>query len=986
MRFILTGLFLTIILSAFGQYYQFDNYNNIDGLAQSQAKTMLQDQNGFIWIGTANGLSKFDSHEFVNYYKKDGLIDNSIYSLFEDSKKGLWVGMQGGISHHSGGRFTPYNFPEEIKNFRVLSITSIHSDTLILSTNGRGVVQFSINDNQFIYDIKNVDYVRKCVAYKDKLIIATTEGLFTLDANLKNKELLAPELKSISITDIEVVDENLWVSTFRKGVYKISDGKIRNYTEEQGLIYNNVRNIESNKGKIWFATIEGVSCFDGDSFLNLDASNGLENANIESLLSDTNGSLWLASKGQGIFRFTGWLFTTSIKNINSHSDIIMSICEDQENNLWLGSYGDGVAYLSPSDSLVEIPELGDGAVWSSLVDLSGKVWLGNTHGLKIYDHGEIRELKNENIFNGTRITSLIQDENQVIWIGHKEGLSSFDGQEFKAHGSELGIPIKRVRSIVHHDGILWVGNENGIYRFDGNFWSHFDEQNGLSDNDVNALAMDKYDRLWIGSKSGLDVMKDEIITRYDFKSRENDPVNILHLLDNQLMIGSNNGLHLLTIKENQNQGNSNIRHFNRSSGLPNLECNLNASYQTKSGNLYIGTSKGLVSVDVDVLVSLNEPVAPDVFINGIRIFMLKENLEEYSEGLSAENGLYENLILDYKDNHITFDFTAISFDSPEDVIYKYKLNGADADWLPPTASNFVTYSYLAHGDYTLELMAADKNGVWSAVPKRFSFSIKPPYYLTTWFLFISSLLVLAFAYLLYRWRKSVLKKKNETELIIIRSKLLDLEQQSLNSAMNRHFIFNALNSIQYYINREDKRSANTYLTNFAKLIRKNLDSTENNWSVLGDELERIELYLSMEHMRFKNRFEYKINISPEIDINTIEIPPMLFQPFLENSIWHGLLPRETLGTVSLDILKQDDLVKIKISDNGIGIGQSQINKKGQVNHDSKGVEIINNRIKLFGKMTDKKFEIVGPKDIFDKNNKCIGTTVEILMPIVQRAS
>jgi len=229
----------------------------------------------------------------------------------------------------------------------------------------------------------------------------------------------------------------------------------------------------------------------------------------------------------------------------------------------------------------------------------------------------------------------------------------------------------------------------------------------------------------------------------------------------------------------------------------------------------------------------------------------------------------------------------------------------------------------------------------------------------------------------------VAKKKNETELIVIQSKLMDLEQQSLNSSMNRHFIFNALNSIQYYINREDKRAANTYLTNFAKLIRKNLDSTENNWTSLQEELERIELYLNMEHMRFKDRFEYKINISKDIDVNEIEIPPMLFQPFLENSIWHGILPKETKGEVHLNISKEEDTVKITIMDNGIGLNQSKVNKNGQVDHDSKGVDIINNRIKLFSKMTDKAFKINGPTDLHDENNVCTGTIVEIYMPLVK---
>ena len=136
-----------------------------------------------------------------------------------------------------------------------------------------------------------------------------------------------------------------------------------------------------------------------------------------------------------------------------------------------------------------------------------------------------------------------------------------------------------------------------------------------------------------------------------------------------------------------------------------------------------------------------------------------------------------------------------------------------------------------------------------------------------------------------------------------KSNLLDLEQQTLNASMNRHFIFNALNSIQYFINTQDKISANKYLTSFAKLIRKNLDSSSsgNNLIPLSDELERLELYLSLEHMRFQSKFDYNIFIQPKVTSESILVPAMFMQPFVENSIWHGVLPMEKKGEINISI-------------------------------------------------------------------------------------
>jgi len=233
---------------------------------------------------------------------------------------------------------------------------------------------------------------------------------------------------------------------------------------------------------------------------------------------------------------------------------------------------------------------------------------------------------------------------------------------------------------------------------------------------------------------------------------------------------------------------------------------------------------------------------------------------------------------------------------------------------------------------------------------------------------------------IYYSRRKAFKSKQEKEWFEIRSKLLALEQQSLNSSMNRHFIFNALNSIQYYINRQDKLAANKYLTDFAKLIRKNLDSSEDNLTTLRDEIERLELYLKLEHMRFKDKFEYKINIDPNMDQHQIKVPAMMVQPFLENSIWHGLLPKQTLGLVEVDITQNQGRISFSITDNGIGFENSMKSKTGTDSHISKGMEITQSRIDLIKKATGQNIELRGPYQLNDETGHAIGTRVEIILP------
>jgi LytS/YehU family sensor histidine kinase len=219
-----------------------------------------------------------------------------------------------------------------------------------------------------------------------------------------------------------------------------------------------------------------------------------------------------------------------------------------------------------------------------------------------------------------------------------------------------------------------------------------------------------------------------------------------------------------------------------------------------------------------------------------------------------------------------------------------------------------------------------------------------------------------------------------TEKLVYKSKLLALEQQTLNASMNRHFIFNALNSIQYYINTQDRLSANRYLTSFAKLIRKNLDSSINSSGLvtLTDEIERLELYISLEHMRFQEKFEYEVNVADSIDTESVKIPAMILQPFVENSIWHGILPQKEGGLIQVNITDTEAGILFEIVDNGIGYDVSQ-SKKTDNSHHSKGMLITNGRIDLLKKATEKKMSIKGPFQMNDENGNSLGTKVEILL-------
>ena len=219
--------------------------------------------------------------------------------------------------------------------------------------------------------------------------------------------------------------------------------------------------------------------------------------------------------------------------------------------------------------------------------------------------------------------------------------------------------------------------------------------------------------------------------------------------------------------------------------------------------------------------------ARKIIIHDIQLFLKPTNWLSYTEKVNPYNELPENLILKSRSNYLTFYFSSICFSNPKEVKYKLKLEGLDDNWTPVIDQHSFTYPNLSYGLYTFKVISSIDGINWSE-PAIFKFEILKPYYLTWWFITLNILLLASIVTIIVKWRQNVIKRQRLTEKLMYKSRLLSLEQQTLNASMNRHFIFNALNSIQYYINTQDRLSANKYLTSFAKLIRKNLDSSIAN--------------------------------------------------------------------------------------------------------------------------------------------------------------
>lgn len=350
----------------------------------------------------------------------------------------------------------------------------------------------------------------------------------------------------------------------------------------------------------------------------------------------------------------------------------------------------------------------------------------------------------------------------------------------------------------------------------------------------------------------------------------------------------------------------------------------------------------------------------------------------YEPGLNIED---REIRIKFSRNSIRFSFSVPEYVFPERVEYAYQLIGYDDEWHYATYfRREVAFSRLPPGKYVFSLKARMQGGNWDIKPIDYTLIIEPAFWQTVGFKVLIILLVLAGLFLGLQLRIRAIRKQ-EREKAGYEKQFLELEAKALRAQMNPHFIFNCMNSIKSLIQEDQKEKAVVYLTTFSKLIRFLFNNADKKEISLYDELETCRLYLQLEAMRFGVQFQYAIDIDEEIDLKSACIPALIIQPFIENAIWHGIIPKGSGGKLSLIIKRKNNKVEIIIDDDGIGRQVSLQNKStSNISHQSKGVNLTQARIELDNLLRQQAagIEVIDKKD---SNGKSTGTKVVITLKI-----
>lgn len=978
LKFALTFVISLLFLGSFAQKYSFVTYSTEDGLPQSQVTAMTQDANGYLWVGTLGGLAKFDGIKFTSYSSNQGLLNNRITSLSFFNNM-LWVGHDGGISIIKDTTIKQIAFKGNgnDKSRSVSAIVQFKKEVYVCS-NGGGLFKVQ-NDELKRVRLEDVLYekIRGAHVYNGHLYLATKGGVLSSSDGLSFSRMNQFD-SEFSFSGVDCDGKYMVFSTYSSGVFvkDLTTGETQTYTPEE-LRHNVYGCYIDRSSRIWLNTLGGVVQLNPDKSISfLDDNNGLPVNMISCFYNDSENNLWIGSAGKGFFRIPSSDFRYFDQSTGMPTDLFLTGFQSKSGDFYFGTYDKGIAKKDVHGN-ISVLDINETTIWASAQDVNGKHFFGTGSSLVEIDvNGQVKSYlfdENQNI-PGTKITALYKDKVGGMYIGGNAGVSYYKNGAFRRLGAKKDVDIGTVYDFELKNGRLYCSTNLGVLVYKDKSFELYPGADQVSYN----IEQDGDGTIWYGSEEGLFRIKNGKPERVSLlEGAGSNFIAFLNYKDDKLFIGTNNGLFVVSELDEEKPI---FKRFGVSDGIIDLESNQNSGFFDHKGDFWFGTASGLVCYHVDGKSRVG--AKPKVLMTSILLNYNPFDYSQYSTEIGAD-GFPVNLVLPYSKNNLIFEVNGISLVHHKGLQYQYLVEGLRESWSTLSESSTISFSSLPAGEYVLRVRAKDVDGRMSEEVV-FPFTINEAFYKTWWFILLCIVGLSALLFGAFRLRLKRIADQNEKEKLEYKSKLLTLEQKSMNASMNRHFIFNSLNSIQYFINTQDKLSANKYLTNFAKLIRKNLDSAtaKGNVITLEEELERLELYMSLESIRFKDRFNYEVDTNG-VDVESVLIPPMIMQPFVENSIIHGILPNESkLGLIRIVVEKKDGFLLITIEDNGVGIKQSMDSKSGSDgDHRSQGMEITSKRIELIQKISNNHISLEGPYEIQGSDGSINGTRVLIKIPL-----
>lgn len=775
-----------------GEYVQFI-WQDQHGLPQNSVNTIVRTRDGYLWLGTVDGVVRFDGVRFTAFdpINTPEIGAGGVIALLEDRAGDLWIATNGGgLTRRRGDRFTRYTRPDGLSDDHAMCLLQDRAGRLWIGTDGGGLNLFQ-------------------------------DGRFT---TLTTKDGLPNDRVHALAEDAE---GGLWIGT-AGGLARYQDGRFSVYATADGLPHDFVQSLcWDQAGQLWVGTQAGLSRFRDRRFTAFGARDGLPNRNVWAILRDREGNVWAGFHDGGLWRYREGRFVGCTTRDGLSSNQIRALYQDPEGDLWIGTIADGVSQLRngrfdvyatadglPHDVARAIRQDATGSLWigtqgglsqfregkftvwttkdglpadsiSALAnDRAGNLWVGSRAGLARLRDGQVTTWNTADGLSNNRIFSLLVDRADDLWIGtYGGGLNRFRDGRFTVYTTRDGLANDDVISLYEdRAGALWVGTRGGVSRFQDGRFTNWTVKEGLANNHVLSFYEDRWGGLWIGTHGGgLSRLKDGRLATITTNDGLYDNLAYQILSDTEddggdLWMSGNHGIYRVSLKELNDFADGRSSKVNSfaygvADGMLSRECNgaSPAGWKASDGRLWFPTTRGVVVIDPRRR-NLQPPLVA-------------------IEGVTLERAPMPDrraVVVGPGQGNLEIDYTGLSWSRPQQIRFKYQMAGLDQAWVDARGRRTAYFSYLPPGSYTFRVIADNGEGVWNTEGQSLRVVVLPPFYRTWWFIALAAVGTVAAVFLAFRYRVEQLRRQHEQQQAFSRQLIESQESERKRIAAELH--------------------------------------------------------------------------------------------------------------------------------------------------------------------------------------------------------
>ena len=971
------GLLLILLAMGFAPSFATDpvrydvrSWQTDEGLPVNTVQSIAQTPDGFLWVGTKEGLSRFDGVSFrlfeemaVSRFKQA-----SVQALLAAREGGLWIGIEGGgLAHWSDGRLSWYSKSDGLPGLSVRCLAEARDGSLWIGTDSglarmkSGVIKV-FNPKPGVTDAAVNSF---CVDALNILRVATPNGMWSLDADehFSEENFSVGAIRFGLRTVYSDRSTNLWFGG-SGGLRYVKLSEERPVIRTTKLLQQIVSAvIEDESSQHWVGTVRGVVRMRGDEVIGWPLNAAFTGDLVNTIFQDREGSIWLGCR-DGLYRLTPARFTHITAQQGLTANDVMSVCQDASGSIWAASFVSGLSKITGSnikwirstnglsdDAVLSLHPSRDGGMWVGMdygrglnklnragqnilvaqTDLvaapirviheseSGAVWIGTGKGLNVIRDGETKTYTITNGLAGDNITAICEDRQKNIWVGTIGGVSRWSGLAFSNFTERQGLPNNFVSLIYEdRDGDIWVGTKGGgLSRLKSGKFTSYSSKQGLFSDEVFEVVSDDADYFWMSCKRGLFRVK-----RSQFDDLDAGKIPLL-----------------------------NCTVFGREDGLPTVQFNGVAkpsAFKSRDGRIWFATIRGVVAVEPQMKVNERPPL--------VSIEEVVADRQKLSRTVTGKTNA--ELTIPPGGGGLEIHYTALSLQTPEKNKFRYRLEGVDADWVEAERRRVAYYNNVAPGSYRFHVIACNNDGVWNETGATLDLIFAPHYWQTGWFrvvMIAAPFLILA---VIYRARMARLKALADLRIRIAQDLHDDVGSRLTRVAM-----------VTELADRETPAggAGKPHIQNITRTVRditRAMDEIVWTINPRNDSLENLANYIfhyAQEYFQ-DTGVRCRLDLSPDLPDRrvTTEERHHLFMAVKE--ALNNVLKHARASEVRISLVNFEKRMMIVIVDNGRGVNDGL--------SDPTGDGLLN--------MKQRLASIGGKFDIESKSG--VGTTVTMRLP------